>query len=96
MQKYRVYFATKIHVTQSWFSRKKKVSETEYIVVNAHNEAHAVKEAKGQVDLDALGMPFEVTRIQAAPADEPEGYHGSLARKQASVEDLAEPVEDPD
>jgi len=93
MQKYRVYFATKVHETQSWFSRKRNVSETEYVVVNAHNEAHAVKEAKAHVDLDALGMAFQVTRIQAAPADEPEGYHGSLAKKQTPV---AEPAETPD
>jgi len=77
MQKFRVYFATKIQVTSSWFHRKKDVSETEYVVVMAHNEAHAVKEAKKHVRLDALGMPFEVTQIRHAPEDEAEGYHGT-------------------
>jgi len=81
MQKFRVYFATKVHVTTSWFRRKKDISETEYVVVSAHNEAHAVKEAKKYVDLEALGMPFHVTRILATASDEAEGGHGSLAQK---------------
>ncbi len=83
MKKFRVYYATKVHVTTSWFRRKKDVSETEYVVVTAHNEAHAVKEAKKHVDLDALGMPFQVTQIRPAPADEEEGCHGSLAARPA-------------
>jgi hypothetical protein len=77
MQKYRVYFATKYHVTTSWFRRKKDVTETEYVVVAAHNEAHAVKEAKKHVSLESLGIPFQVTHIHRAPADEAEGYHGT-------------------
>ena len=81
MQKFRVYFATKVHVTTGWFRRQKSVSETEYAVVSGHNEAHAVKEAKARIDLGALGMPFQVTRIQAALAEDAEGYHGSLAPK---------------
>ena len=88
MQKYRVYFATKFHVTKSWFQRKKNISETEYVVVNAHNEAHAVKEAKTHIDLEALGVPFQVTRIQATANDEPEGYHGSLAPKRPLLEEV--------
>ncbi len=80
MEKFRVYFATKVQVTKSWFRRKKNVSETEYVVVSAHNEAHAAKEAKKHVNLDALGMPFQITRIQQAGTDESEGYHGVLAR----------------
>ena len=79
MQKFRVYFATKVLITTGWFRRQKSVSETEYVVVRAHNEAHAVKEAKALVDLDALGVPFQVTRIQPTGEDDPEGYHGSLA-----------------
>ena len=82
MQKYRVYFATKVLVTSGWFRRQKSVSETEYVVVYGHNEAHAVKEAKARIDLGALGMPFQVTRIQAALAEDAEGYHGSLAPKE--------------
>lgn len=74
MQKFRVYFATKVHVTTSWFRRKKSVSATDYVVVSAHNEAHAVKEAKKHVDIEALGMPFQIMRIEPAAADEPEGY----------------------
>lgn len=81
MQKYRVYFATKVLVTSGWFRRQKSISETEYVVAYGHNEAHAVKEAKARIDLDALGMPFQVTRIQHALADDVEGYHGSLAPK---------------
>ena len=81
MQKYRVYFATKVLVTSGWFRRTKSISETEYVVVYAHNEAHAVKEAKARIDLDALGVPFQVTRIAAAASDDTEGYHGSLAPK---------------
>jgi hypothetical protein len=77
MQKFRVYFATKFHVTTTWFRQKKDVTETEYVVVTAHNEAHATKEAKKHVRLDALGLPFEVTHIEPAPIDEPEGYHGT-------------------
>ena len=77
MQKYRVYFATKVLVTSGWFRRQKSVSETEYVVVYGHNEAHAVKEAKKHVRLDALGMHFEVTQIRHAPEDEAEGYHGT-------------------
>ena len=80
MKKFRVYFATKVHVTHSWFSRKKDVSETEYVVVSAHNEAHAHKEAKKHIDMNALGMPFQVTHIIPAPDDEAEGYHGTVAR----------------
>jgi hypothetical protein len=89
MQKYRVYFATKLQVTTSWFQRKKNISETEYVVVSAHNEAHAVKEAKKHVDLDALGMPFHITRIQAAGNDETEGCHGSLAKPIPAGDDTA-------
>ena len=81
MQKFRVYFATKDFSPSRWFRPKKDVSETEYVVVSAHNEAHAVKEAKARIDLGALGMPFQVTRIQAALAEDAEGYHGSLAPK---------------
>jgi len=90
MQKFRVYFATKVQVTTSWFRRKKNISETEYVVVLAHNEAHAVKEAKKYVDLDALGMPFQITRIQVAGLDELEGYHGSMAKPELPSEDTAE------
>ena len=86
MQKFRVYFATKIRVTSSWFRRKKDVAETEYVVVTAHNEAHAVKEAKKHIQLDALGLPFEVTQIRHAPADEDEGYHGTRFRKDLTVQ----------
>ncbi|UJX40966.1 hypothetical protein K9F62_20160 [Desulfovibrio sp. JY] len=78
MKKFRVYFATKVHVTNSWFRRKKDVSETDYVVVLAHNEAHAHKEAKRYVDMDSLGMPFQVTNIAPAADDEVEGRHGSL------------------
>jgi len=92
MQKFRVYFATKVHVTTGWFRRKRDISETEYVVVKAHNEAHAVKEAKQHIDLDALGMPFQVTRIQATTEDEPEGYHGTLAPKQPVLEKVLEDV----
>ncbi len=80
MQKFRVYFATQVHVTTRWFRRKKDVSETEYVVVYAHNEAHAVKEAKKHIDLEALAVPFQVTRIEHAPEDEAEGCHGALAK----------------
>jgi hypothetical protein len=76
MQKFRVYFATKIQVTSSWFHRKKDVSETEYVVVMAHNEAHAVKEAKKHVRLDALGMPSR-NPDSACARVEAEGYHGT-------------------
>ena len=82
MQKYRVYFATKVLVTSGWFRRQKSISETEYVVAYGHNEAQAVKEAKARIDLDALGMPFQVTRIQHALAEDVEGYHGSLAPKE--------------
>lgn len=82
MQKFRVYFATKVLITSGWFRRQKSVSETEYVVVRAHNEAHAVKEAKVLIDLDRLGVPFQVTRILATAEDDPEGYHGSLAPRQ--------------
>lgn len=96
MKKFRVYFATKVHVTHSWFRRKKDVSETEYVVVLAHNEAHAHKEAKRYVDIDALGMPFQVTQITPAADDETEGHHGSLARlapPAATVPDTANDYE---
>jgi hypothetical protein len=77
MKKFRVYFATDIHVTTTWFRRKKDITETEYVVVAAHNEAHATKEAKKHVNLESLGLPFQVTHIEPAPADEPAGYHGT-------------------
>lgn len=77
MQKFRVYFATKLQVKTSWFHRKKHVTETEYVVVTAHNEAHAVKLAKACIPLDDLGMPFEVTQIRHAESDDAEGYHGT-------------------
>ncbi len=96
MKKFRVYFATKVHVTTSWFRRKKDVSETEYVVVAAHNEAHAVKEAKQHVDMEALGMPFQVTRIQPADPDEAEGCHGSLAKRQPSAATPEAAPESPD
>jgi hypothetical protein len=73
MQKYRVYFATKVHVFTSWFRRKEK-TETDYVVVNAHNEAHAVKEAKKLINVDDLGIPFNVTQISHADPDEGIGY----------------------
>lgn len=73
MQKYRVYFATKVHVFTSWFRRKEKM-ETDYVVVNAHNEAHAVKEAKILINVDDLGIPFNVTQISHAGPDEEVGY----------------------
>jgi len=73
MKKYRVYFAAKVHVFRSWFRRKEKI-ETDYVVVAAHNEAHAVKEAKSLIDVDALGAPFHVTRIEEAGPDEEIGY----------------------
>ena len=85
MQKFRVYFATKFHVKTSWFRRQKDVVETEYVVVTAHNEAHAVKLAKEQVPLDALGMPFQVTQIRHAEPDDAEGYHGSMLRSATPV-----------
>jgi len=75
MKKYRVYFATKVHVFTTWFRRKERVSETEYVVVTAHNEAHAVKLARAHVNLEELGMPFQVTQVREAPTDETEGYH---------------------
>ncbi|MEF3695725.1 hypothetical protein [Desulfolutivibrio sp.] len=75
MKKYRVYFATKVHVFTTWFRRKERVSETDYVVVSAHNEAHAVKLARAQVNLDELGMPFRVTQVREAPEGEDEGYH---------------------
>lgn len=78
MQKFRVYFATKYHVTTTWFRPKKDITETEYVVVTAYNEAHATKEAKKHVNLEPLGLPFQVTHIEPAPADEAEGYHGSM------------------
>ena len=90
MQKFRVYFATKVLITTGWFRRQKSVSETEYVVVRAHNEAHAVKEAKVLIDLDALGVPFQVTRIVATTEDDPEGYHGSLAPRQVPAPDAVE------
>ncbi|EHJ47497.1 hypothetical protein DFW101_1489 [Solidesulfovibrio carbinoliphilus subsp. oakridgensis] len=95
MKKFRVYFATKVNVTTSWFRRKKDVSETEYVVVSAHNEAHAVKEAKKHVDLDALGMPFQVTRITSAADDEAEGCHGTLARRLSPAEEPAAVPDEP-
>ena len=94
MQKFRVYFATKVHVTTGWFRRQKSVSETEYAVVSGHNEAHAVKEAKARIDLGALGMPFQVTRIQAALAEDAEGYHGSLAPKERPAPEPERTAED--
>lgn len=94
MQKFRVYFATKVHVTTGWFRRQKSVSETEYAVVSGHNEAHAVKEAKALIDLDALGVPFQVTRIQPALAEDVEGYHGSLAPKARPTVEPASFVEE--
>jgi hypothetical protein len=87
MQKFRVYFATKFQVTSSWFHPKKDVSETEYVVVTAHNEAHAVKEAKKHVRLDVLGIPFEVTQIRHAPVDEAEGYHGTKFQMEPAPEE---------
>lgn len=81
MQLFRVYFATKFHVKTSWFHHKKDVAETEYVVVTAHNEAHAVKLAKEFVPLDVLGMPFQVTQIRHAEPGDTEGYHGSLVRQ---------------
>lgn len=85
MQKFRVYFATKINVTTTWFRQKKDVTETEYVVVSAFNEAHATKEAKKQVHLEPLGLPFEVTHIEPAPADEAEGYHGTKFRPEEII-----------
>ena len=90
MQKFRVYFATKVLITTGWFRRQKSISETEYVVVSAHNEAHAVKEAKALIDLDALGVPFQVTRISATSEDDPEGYHGSLAPRHRPAPDAVE------
>ncbi|QLA15333.1 hypothetical protein [Desulfolutivibrio sulfoxidireducens] len=75
MKKYRVYFATKVHVFTTWFRRKERVSATDYVVVSGHNEAHAVKEAKKHIDLDELGLPFHVTQIREAGEDEAEGYY---------------------
>lgn len=75
MKKYRVYFATKVHVFTTWFRRKERVSETDYVVVVAHNEAHAVKLAKAHVNLDELAMPFTVIQVREAPETEDEGYH---------------------
>lgn len=91
MQKFRVYFATKVQITTGWFRRQKSISETEYVVVYAHNEAHAVKEAKALIDLDALGVPFQVTRIQATAQDDPEGYHGTLAPRHQPAKVESEP-----
>lgn len=85
MQKFRVYFATKINVTTTWFRQKKDVTETEYVVVAGYNEAHATKEAKKLVDLEPFGLPFEVTHIEPAPADEAEGYHGTKFRPEEIV-----------
>jgi hypothetical protein len=98
MQKYRVYFATKDHVPTRWFRPKKEISETEYVVVHAHNEAHASKEAKQHVDIAALGIPFQVTHIEHAPDSEPEGCHGQLARRvapQAHAQPEAEAAPEP-
>jgi len=89
MQKFRVYFATKLPVKTSWFHRNKDIAETEYVVVTAHNEAHAVKLAKACIPLDELGMPFEVTHIEHAGADDTEGYHGTKFR----TESLPEPTD---
>lgn len=86
MQKFRVYFATKFQVKTTWFRRKKDITETEYVVVTAHNEAHAVKQAKEHVPLEALGMPFEVTQIRHAAPDDTEGYHGSRFRPEPTTE----------
>ncbi len=94
MQKFRVYFATKDHVPTRWFRSKKEVLETEYVVVSAHNEAHASKEARQHVDLAALAMPFQVTHIEHASADEAEGCHGHLARTAAPQTPAAAPQED--
>lgn len=80
MQKYRVYFATKDFAPTRWFRPKKDVSETEYVVVSAFNEAHASKEAKKHVDIEALSVPFRVTRIEHAAQEEEEGCHGSFAK----------------
>lgn len=73
MKKYRVYFATKVHVFTRWFRRKERVSATDYVVVSAHNEAHAVKEAKKHIKLEALGIPLRIIRICEAAGDEAEG-----------------------
>ncbi|WP_300158799.1 hypothetical protein [Solidesulfovibrio sp.] len=94
MQKFRVYFATKDHVPTRWFRSKKEVLETEYVVVSAHNEAHASKEAKKHVDLATLTIPFQVTHIERAPADEAEGCHGHLARTAPPQARAAVPEED--
>jgi hypothetical protein len=75
MKKYRVYFATKVHVFTTWFRRKERVSETDYVVVAAHNEAHAVKLARAHVNLEELTMPFRVTQVREALDSEEEGYH---------------------
>ncbi|MEA4856588.1 MAG: hypothetical protein AAGU21_06770 [Solidesulfovibrio sp.] len=80
MKKFRVYFATKDFAPTRWFRSKKDVSETEYVVVSAFNEAHASKEAKKHVDMAALSVPFTVTRIEPAAADEAEGCHGNFAK----------------
>lgn len=93
MQKFRVYFATKDFAPTRWFRSKKDVSETEYVVVCAHNEAHASKEAKKHVDITALSVPFRVTRIELAAPEEAEGCHGVFAKAapSASEPDVALP-----
>lgn len=75
MKKYRVYFATKVHVFTTWFRRRERVSATDYVVVSGHNEAHAVKEAKKHIDMEELGIPLRVTQICEAGQDEAEGHH---------------------
>ncbi len=69
MQKYRVYFATKVRVFRKWFRRKEK-TETDYVVVLGHNEAHAAKEAKQLVNFEEPGAPFNITQIIDAGPDE--------------------------
>lgn len=91
MHKFRVYFATKVNMPTTWFRQKKDITETEYVVVSAHNEAHATKEAKKVVNLEPMGLSFEVTHIEQAPADEAEGYHGTKFRPE---EVAASPEED--
>ncbi len=75
MKKYRVYFATKVHVSTRWFRRKERVSATDYVVVSGCNEAYAVKEAKKHINMDELSIPLRITRICEADGDEAEGYY---------------------
>ncbi|MFZ5812569.1 MAG: hypothetical protein ACOY4F_11040 [Thermodesulfobacteriota bacterium] len=74
MKKYRVYFATKVHVFTRWFRRKERVSATDYVVVSGHNEAHAVKEAKKYINFEELDIPLRIIRICEADDDEADGY----------------------